>query len=120
MATVAELDEIDIEIQVLENYIPHVRVGDEVRLEITSLPTEILVGRVAEIVPQADLRTRNFPVRVRLKTKSSMDRPLIKAGMFARATLGRRPDGQGGARAQGRDRPRRTDPDGVRRRRARD
>ena len=42
VATVAELDEVDVEIQVLENYIPHVRVGDEVRLEITSLPTEIL------------------------------------------------------------------------------
>jgi HlyD family secretion protein len=87
VATVAELDEIDVEIQVLENYIPHVRVGDEVRLEITSLPSEILIGRVAEIVPQADLRTRNFPVRVRLNNKLVDGVPRIKAGMFARATL---------------------------------
>jgi HlyD family secretion protein len=87
VATVAELDEVDVEIQVLETYIPHVRVGDEVRLEITSLPAEILIGRVAEIVPQADLRTRNFPVRVRLNNKLVDGVPHIKAGMFARATL---------------------------------
>ena len=79
--------QIDVEIQVLENYIPHVRVGDEVRLEISSLPNENLVGRVAEIVPQADLRTRNFPVRVRMENKIVEGQPLIKAGMFARATL---------------------------------
>jgi len=87
VATVAELDEIDFEIQVLENYIPHVKVGDEVRLEISSLPNENLIGHVAEIVPQADLRTRNFPVRVRLKNKIADGQPLIKAGMFARATV---------------------------------
>jgi RND family efflux transporter MFP subunit len=87
VATVAELDEVDVEIQVLETYIPHVRVGDEVRLEITSLPSENLIGRVAEIVPQADLRTRNFPVRVRLNNRLVDGVPQIKAGMFARATL---------------------------------
>lgn len=87
VATVAELDEVDVEIQVLETYIPHVRVGDEVRVEITSLPAENLIGRVVEIVPQADLRTRNFPVRVRLNNKLVDGVPQIKAGMFARATL---------------------------------
>ena len=87
VATLAELDQIDVEIQVLENYIPYVKVGDEVRLEIASLPAENLVGRIAEIVPQADLRTRNFPVRVRLENKLVEGQPLIKAGMFARATL---------------------------------
>jgi RND family efflux transporter MFP subunit len=87
VATVAELDQIDIEIQVLENYIPHVRVGDEVRLEISSLPNENFVGHIAEIVLQADLRTRNFPVRVRVDNKITGGLPLIKAGMFARATL---------------------------------
>ncbi|MEX2138778.1 MAG: efflux RND transporter periplasmic adaptor subunit [Pirellulales bacterium] len=87
VATVAELDQIDVEIQVLESYIPFVKIGDEVRLEVTSLPAENLVGRVAEIVPQADLRTRNFPVRVRLDNKIVDGQPRIKAGMFARATL---------------------------------
>jgi RND family efflux transporter MFP subunit len=87
IATVAELDEIDFEIQVLENYIANVKVGDQVRLEITSLPNANLVGQVAEIVPQADVRTRNFPVRVRIKNQIDDGQPLIRAGMFARATL---------------------------------
>jgi multidrug efflux pump subunit AcrA (membrane-fusion protein) len=64
-----------------------VRVGDEVRVEITSLPNQNLIGRVAEMVLQADLRTRNFPVRVRLDNKIVDGQPMIKAGMFARATL---------------------------------
>src|SRR4029434_3361241 len=85
--TIAELDTVDVEIQVLENYVPNVRQGEEVRLEISSLPKENVIGRVAEIVPQADLRTRNFPVRVRLENKIVDNQPLIKAGMFARAHL---------------------------------
>ncbi len=87
VATIAELDTVDVEIQVLETYVPNVRQGDEVRIEISSLPKENFIGRVAEIVPQADLRTRNFPVRVRLENKIVENQPLIKAGMFARANL---------------------------------
>lgn len=87
VATVAELDTIDIEVQILENYIPNVRVGDEVRIEISSLPKENFIGRVAEIVPAADHRTRNFPVRVRLENRIDNGVPLIKSGMFARAHL---------------------------------
>jgi HlyD family secretion protein len=87
VATIAELDTVDVEIQVLETYVPSVRQGDEVRLEISSLPKEKFIGRVAEIVPQADMRTRNFPVRVRLENKIIENQPLIKAGMFARANL---------------------------------
>ncbi len=87
VATIAELDTVDVEIQVLETYVPNVRQGDEVRVEISSLPKENFIGRVAEIVPQADLRTRNFPVRVRLENKIVENQPLIKAGMFARANI---------------------------------
>jgi HlyD family secretion protein len=87
VATIAELDMVDVEIHVLETYVPSVRQGDEVRLEISSLPKENFIGRVAEIVPQADMRTRNFPVRVRLENKIVENQPLIKAGMFARANL---------------------------------
>jgi RND family efflux transporter MFP subunit len=87
VATIAELDTVDVEIHVLETYVPNVRQGDEVRVEISSLPKENFIGRVAEIVPQADLRTRNFPVRVRLENKIVENQPLILAGMFARANL---------------------------------
>jgi HlyD family secretion protein len=87
IATIAELDTVDVEIQVLETFIPNVRQGDEVRVEISSLPKENFIGRVAEIVPQADMRTRNFPVRVRLENKIVENQPLIKAGMFARANI---------------------------------
>ncbi len=87
IARVAELDQADIQIQVLEDYVPKMRVGDEAQVEITSLAGERFVGRVAEIVPQADLRTRNFPVKIRIENRLQDNQPVIKGGMIGRATV---------------------------------
>jgi multidrug efflux pump subunit AcrA (membrane-fusion protein) len=60
----------------------------EVRVEIPALPKQNFVGRIYRIVPQADLRSRNFPVKVRIKNTIDANHvPLIKAGMFARVVL---------------------------------
>ncbi len=87
VATVAALDDVDVEIPVLETYVAHLKVGDEARIEINALPKEVFIGRVAEIVPSADARSKNFPVRVRLQNKLVDGLPQIKAGMFARVAL---------------------------------
>jgi multidrug efflux pump subunit AcrA (membrane-fusion protein) len=52
------------------------------------VPDQALTGRVAAVVPQADVRSRTFPVKVRVENKiSESSEPLLKAGMFARVTL---------------------------------
>lgn len=84
---VAELSEVDVQVQVLEDYIQYVRVGGEARIQINSLPEETFVGRVIRIVPQADSLARTFPVKIRLENRVVGGTPLIKAGMFAQATL---------------------------------
>jgi RND family efflux transporter MFP subunit len=88
VAEVVELAEVDIDVQVLETFLPKLLVGTPARVEIGALPNELFEGKVTQIVPQADVRSRNFPVKVRLKNRFLPDgQPLLRAGMFARVIL---------------------------------
>jgi HlyD family secretion protein len=88
VADVEDLSEVEVEAQVLENYLDHVRPGAPARVEIAALPKELFIGTVTSIVPKADERSRNFPVKVRLKNKfDAQGVPMIKSGMFARVWL---------------------------------
>jgi RND family efflux transporter MFP subunit len=87
VAEVVELDKVDVEIMVLENHAPRLAPGVSARVELPALPQEALVGVVFQIIPQADVRSRSFPVKIRLENRLVKDQPLIKAGMFARVTL---------------------------------
>ena len=95
VAKVIELDQVDVQVFVPENYVPHLVPGEAVRVEVTALPDESYTGTVAVIVPEADPRSRAFPVKVRLKNSFDGDRPLLRAGMFGRVHLpvGRRGKG---------------------------
>jgi RND family efflux transporter MFP subunit len=87
VAEVAALDEVEIVAQVVEQYIPHVRVGMEVSVEIPAIGRGPLEGVVSAVVPQADVQARTFPVKVRVKNQLSDDGPLVKSGMYARVML---------------------------------
>ncbi len=87
VAEVIALDEVDISVQVLENHVPHVRLGMEVRLDIPAIPERVFTGKVAMIIPQADVRSRTFPVKVRVKNTITKHGPVLKSGMLARAVL---------------------------------
>jgi RND family efflux transporter MFP subunit len=84
---VAALDNVDIEVFVLEDYVAHLNVGTQARVEIGALDDHSFLGEVVSIVPQANLRSRSFPVRIRLENKSQGGSVLLKAGMFTRAFL---------------------------------
>lgn len=90
VAEVVELAQVDVEVMVLENYIPYLKIGTPAQVEINAIPGEMfatLPGTVNHIVAQADLRSRNFPVKVRLDNRLVNGRYLLKPGMFARITL---------------------------------
>jgi RND family efflux transporter MFP subunit len=88
VAKVIDLDEVDLEIAVLESYIPQIKLNDEATVEVTSMPDRRFTGKVREINPLGDQRTRNFTVRIRLENNLGPDEvPILKAGMFARASL---------------------------------
>ncbi len=88
VAEVVQLDPIEVRVSIPEAYIPHVRMGAEVRVRLEASPDDVIVGQVARIVPQADLRSRTFPVIVRLPNPRQEGEYLMKAGMLAAVTLG--------------------------------
>lgn len=84
---IVELDVVEVEALVLEDYIQQIRAGTPARVEVGAIPNEAFTGQVAVIVAQADLRSRTFPVRVRVNNQFDGSVPVLKSGMFARVTL---------------------------------
>lgn len=87
VAEVAELSRVDVQIHVLETYVPQLKVGQSARVEIEALPDLALTGSVALVNPRGDVRSRTFPVKVRLKNREDGGSPLLKAGMLAQVSL---------------------------------
>jgi RND family efflux transporter MFP subunit len=88
VAEVVALDEVDIQVHVVEDHVPHLTKGMAAPVEAAALAGRKFAGTVALIVPQADARTRTFPVKVRVKNEKREDgSPLLMAGMLARVTL---------------------------------
>lgn len=85
---VVQLDPIDVRVAVPEAYISQVHPGSEARIRLDSSPAAVIVGEVWRIVPQADERSRTFPVVVRLTNPLERGEHLLKAGMLARVILG--------------------------------
>lgn len=87
VAEVAALDFVDVEAHVLDQQVVHAKKGLRVRVEVSAVDDRVRTGVIEYVVPQADVRTRTFPVLVRLKNDITDDEPLLKAGMLARVHL---------------------------------
>lgn len=87
VARIAELDTVEIEVQVPESSIASLARGADVRLELDAAPHQTWIGRVERVVPQADLLSRSFPVKVSLQNRIVDGQPMLRGGMLARAWL---------------------------------
>lgn len=88
VAEIIALDEVDVLAKVIESHIPFIHVGDMATVEVPSLGGRKFNGIVAAIIPEADERSRTFPVKVRIANEfNAAGEPLLKAGMLARADL---------------------------------
>jgi multidrug efflux pump subunit AcrA (membrane-fusion protein) len=88
---------VEVRISVLEDYVQELRLGAPVVVSFPSLDDQVHEGVIQAILPQADARTREFPVRVRLENRASTRNGgglLLRAGMSGRVEL---PVGQGEA-----------------------
>jgi len=66
------------------------RSGTAAQVAIRTFPGRVFRGEVVAVVPKADLRSRCFPVKLRLKNPENPADPndlLFKPGMFVRVTL---------------------------------
>jgi len=87
VARIAELDRVEIDVRVPELSIGSLARGADVRIEIDAAPNRTWIGRVERIVPQADLLSRSFPVKVVLENDVVNGQPLLRAGLLARAWM---------------------------------
>jgi len=87
VAEIVYMDEVEVEAHVLDAQVDHVRLGMEARVEVSALEQPLYIGKVARVSPQADVKSRTFPVKVRVQNVIREDGPVLKAGMLARVTL---------------------------------
>lgn len=87
VAEIVALDEVDVVVDVVEDFVGRLREGMPARVSIEAIPGKIFSGTIRRIVPSADRRGRTFPVKIRLPNTREGDQVVIKSGMFASATL---------------------------------
>jgi len=87
VARIAELDEVEVEVRVPEISVGGLELGVDVRLEFDAAPHHTWIGKVARIVPQADVLSRSFPVQIVLANTVADGEPVLRGGMLARAWL---------------------------------
>ena len=87
VAEVVALDTVEIEAHVLDSHVGFIGLADDVVVNIKALPGHIFTGKVSAVVPQADERTRTFPVRIAVENEIGESGPIIKGGMLAQVTL---------------------------------
>ncbi|MEO2028628.1 MAG: efflux RND transporter periplasmic adaptor subunit [Fuerstiella sp.] len=87
IADVIALEQVEILCNVPAEQAVRLQRGRDVRIEFQELPGEVFTGRVEQVVPIADSRTRTFPVNIRLQNRMNEGRPVLMAGMLARAIL---------------------------------
>jgi RND family efflux transporter MFP subunit len=87
VAEVVELAQVDVEALVPEDHVHRLQIGMPGTVRVPSLSNEEFIGTVAAIVPQADMRSRSFPVKVRVDNPVAGGSPKLKSGMFAEVKL---------------------------------
>ncbi|MFQ5802850.1 MAG: efflux RND transporter periplasmic adaptor subunit [Candidatus Methylomirabilales bacterium] len=84
VADLVDIDTVYVLIPINERDIGKIRKGDTATVTVDTYPGRTFKGRIAYIIPQADVSSRNFPVKIRVD--NSRDH-LLKAGMFARVKI---------------------------------
>ena len=93
---IIKLDPIELVVKVPQSYIGQLQKSlDQSRAESTKFVarvsvdsvSQLLEGEVVQIVPQADLRSRSFPVKIRIRNPKTEFGHLLKSGMLGKASL---------------------------------
>jgi len=86
VAEVIDLSQVEIEVHVPQDSITQLELGSKTGVLIAGI-SEPLSGEIAQIVPTADVRSRTFPVIVRVSNLRRGEVPVLKGGMIAQVEL---------------------------------
>ncbi|SKC83195.1 efflux RND transporter periplasmic adaptor subunit [Maledivibacter halophilus] len=81
--TIIDMDKVYVELDIAENIINDLYLGQEVVVEIPSAYDETITGKIDRLSPAADPRTQLYSVRVYIENKEHK----IKPGMFSKIKL---------------------------------
>lgn len=81
-----DIDPIELEVFVPEQLVRFIHPGTECAVTLAGFD-EPFPGEVAFVVPQADVRSRTFPVRVRVDNRRHNGEYVLRAGMLAQVSL---------------------------------
>lgn len=81
--TIADLDQVWVQLDAYESDLPWIRYGQTVRFEVESYPGQFFEGRVVFVDPVLTGNTRTVKVRLNVDNRDGR----LKPGMFVRATL---------------------------------
>ncbi len=87
IAEVVQLSEVDVRTNVLEGQVASLRIGQQVQVVVPAVPGQQWQGTVHRIIPQADVRSRTFPVDIRITNRIEQDVPVLKSGFLASVRL---------------------------------
>ena len=91
VAEIVQLDSVDVQVFLPELYVTELGVGTQAEVTFDALPGRTFGGQVVIVVPQADVRSRSFPIKIRLENPNLVAgngrSHIIKAGMLATVKL---------------------------------
>lgn len=87
IAEVIDISSVEVEVAAPEQIVPFLRNGDEVQVRLDTYPDQIWNGTISGIIPDADVRARTFPVRVKVANGPMDSDRLLRPGMLARVNL---------------------------------
>jgi multidrug efflux pump subunit AcrA (membrane-fusion protein) len=89
VVTLVRLDEVEVRVQVEEDAVEEIRVGQHVDVYVEAIGDEAIDGEIRQIVPKAAWQqgSRSFPIVVRMANTITDGQPRLKEGMSARITF---------------------------------
>jgi RND family efflux transporter MFP subunit len=81
--TIIDMDRVYVEINVTENVINDLHLGQEVVVEIPAVSDQNIIGKIDRLSPAADAKTQLYSVRVYMENNEY----IVKPGMFAKLEL---------------------------------
>ena len=83
VALVVDMRKVKIDLDIPQNYIPKVSLGQEAKIYVDAYPEKEFIGTITKISPVLDLSTRSAPVEILINNSEQQ----LKSGMFAKVKL---------------------------------
>jgi multidrug efflux pump subunit AcrA (membrane-fusion protein) len=83
IALVVDMDKVKIKLDITEEYLSRIALGQEAQVSLQAYPDEKFMGVVSKISPVLDLETRTAPIEIIIPNSDHR----LKSGMFAQVQL---------------------------------